>query len=66
MTPEGCEQVKVMWVVLRRSRHPRSMDQVIVVFTSDSRHEAETYMLGARKVVEDWSPGSSIYELAEC
>lgn len=66
MTPEGCEQVKVMWVVLRRSRHPHAMDRVTVAFQSHSRFEAEMFMSGARKVTEERSLYTHIYELAEC
>jgi hypothetical protein len=65
-SPEGYELVKVLWVVLRRSRHPHSLDQVTVAFTSENRHEAETFMLGARKVTKEHSLYPDIYELAEC
>lgn len=66
MTSESSDTIRTMWVVLRRSRHPRTMDEVTVAFRSESRFEAESFMLGARKVTEEWSPGTAIYELGEC
>ena len=66
MTDTDGSTIQPVWVVLRRSGSPRSMDRVTVAFQSDDRDYAEMFMIEAREIQQDRALYPDIYELAEC
>ena len=66
MTDTDDSTIRPVWVVLRRSQHPRTLDNVSVAYRSDSRDDATEWLQTARNVQEEIALYPDIYELAEC